>query len=267
MKTEKTKTQEEQEQIQSNIKDTNSVLKLTLMLDYRKAKKKFDEGSRNLEDFAPWMITTKTHTIRDYSVSKKRYHTSANTDEFIQDLINMRDEIKALTDEDSIGYKSRLTTSRLKDGHGTICAGMFASWQVMKDDKAIARYIRLETKKEIERNFLRWRIDNTLDRVNSSILPKKLFDDILGGHITWEFFCEELYETRIKQDLKLRDDYIVKQAKIIAAREERTRVYEESRKAFNIKHGYPESMLPYQRKNYNLNNNRTNIPIKESEDK
>ena len=257
--TKATKTQEEQEQIQSNIKDTNSVLKLTLMLDYRKAKKKFDEGSRNIDDFASWMITTKTHTIREYA-------SSANTDKFIQDLIDMRDKMKALTDDDSIGYKSRLTTSRLRDGQGTIHAGMYASWQVMKDDKAIARYIRLETKKEIDRNFNRWRRENSLDMVNSSILPKKLFDDILGGHITWEFFCEELYETRVKQDLKLRDDYVIKEAKARAARAERIRVIEESRKAFNIKHGYPEYMLPYQRKGYNLNTGRTNIPTKESED-
>ena len=111
--------------VQEGIKDVNSVQKLTLMLEYRKAQKKFDEGSRKLSDFPSWMITSKSYNISDYDKEKRRYRDSKNIDLLIEDLQWFRDELLTKVDrEQAIDFKSKLKTTRLKDGQGTVRIGM-----------------------------------------------------------------------------------------------------------------------------------------------
>lgn len=253
----------------STIKDVNNVAKLTLLLDYKKAKKKFEEGFRDPQDFQPWMVSKKSHTFDNLQAATDdlpagRIDTK-DIDLLVKRLQVVQKEIEKVKDKDAIGYQATIQTYRLKDGLGTVELSARATWFVLKDEAVIQRYIRKVTKEEIEKNFGVWRKTNEKRLTNSNVLPKKLLDGILDDTIEWEDFCKNLQHARELQDIQNDAAWAKKQKKALEERAERQRIARQEMEAFNLRHGYPKDMEPWKRKQFNQRKGRT-APTTKSEE-
>jgi len=183
------------------IRDINSVLKLTSMLDYKKAYRKYEEGDTNMAHIPSWCLVGKSHSRDAYDMRKKTHLKSNDLPAMHTALSEFIDEMQAkFPPHGVLGFKSKMRTTKVNDGLGTLNISFYAHWFEFKSEEAIKRYIRQQTKTQINSAFLKWTRDNKLQYVRSDVLPTKLLESLLAQEIKWHPFCKELYASRLKKD-------------------------------------------------------------------
>jgi len=103
----------------------------------------------------------------------------------------------------AIGYRSKLTSKKTKDGYGGILIGASAYWYEVKSDVAIEKYIRSEIKKEIEAMYHDWVKSGNVTPVKipySQVLPSNLLSKLMDSEINIHDFFIKLHQLRHAAD-------------------------------------------------------------------
>jgi hypothetical protein len=200
------------------IKNKYLVKKNELFFEYHKARRLYEQGETEINKYPIWTRSIKNIKLlpkeeivvedidgkKKYTVKNLHYiHKRLSNDLFRlkKDLDLFLEYIDDLDFQNIIKIETYMGCVRTRDGLGTSEVSFNVRVFVLKNDEAISRYIRKETKYILEIEFNKWMENNNLQKRKNKILPSKLLNSLLEDKLSWEEFAVELYKQRTSKDL------------------------------------------------------------------